>query len=89
MLSISSLGHLRYHIPTLTWGWPYGSCQKCFPVTPLPANITENWGKKKVTPLPKQISMAFEVGLGGLAYVLEPRQSPMPAPTSTSVLGFK
>lgn len=25
------LGYLHYHVPTLTWGWPHGSCQKCFP----------------------------------------------------------
>lgn len=62
-------------------------------MTPIPANITENWGKEEQghppPPRPKQISVAFKVGLGGLAYVLEPRLSPVPAPTSTSVLGFK
>ena len=78
------------YVPTLTWGYPHGSCLQCFPdrdscpVTSQGAGVR----KSRVTP-PRKVSGAFEVGLGDLAYVLKPSLSPVPAPTSVSVLGCK
>lgn len=65
-----TLGYLHYSIPALAWGWPDGSCLKCFPVTLTPATTMGSWGEKDGDKTFPRRSQRTEVGLGRLAYVL-------------------
>lgn len=68
--SHSHLGDLHYSIPALAWGWPDGSCLKCFLVTPIPVTILGTWGEESGDKTFPRRSLRTEVGLGRLAYVL-------------------